>query len=184
MKRLIPLVLAVMLCGCSGEDAAMNEALELRSRILGAQEVRFQAELTARYIDTVEEFTLECVTDPEGKVSFTVTQPEEIAGITGSVNETEGALTFDGTVLAFPLLADDRLSPVSGPWVVMKALRSGSIIAVAQEGELLHLTIDDSYADDALTVDVWARDGAVTAAEISWQGKRVIAMEIEDFTAL
>lgn len=182
MKRLIPMVLVFALCGCAGEDAQMAQALELRSRILGAQQVRFEAEITARYIDTAEEFTLDCTANPDGTVSFAVAEPEELRGITGAVSNAEGTLTFDETVLAYPLMAGERLSPVAGPWVLMKALGSGCITACAREGELLHITVDDSYAEDALTVDVWVEDGTVEQAEISHQGRRILTMEIEDFT--
>lgn len=159
----------------------MARALDLRSRVLGASEVRFEAEILADYTDRVESFELACTVDPEGTVTFAVTEPEEIAGITGTVSGTEGTISFDDTVLAFPLMADGRLSPVSAPWVLMKALRSGYIVAVAQEGELLHMTIDDSYDDDALTVDIWADGDEIESAEIAWEGRRQIVMELGDF---
>ena len=76
-----------------------------------------------------------------------------------------------------------RLSPLSGPWVVLKAIRSGCIIAAGQEGELTRITIDDSYADNALTVDLWLADGAVTQAEVAWEGLRCLVMTFDDFSA-
>ena len=182
MKRifwtLIPLVL---LTGCSLGEGEMEEALAFRSRILGAAGVRFEAEISADYIDRIEEFDLSCQTDSAGALTFRVTEPEEISGITGTVTGEEGTLTFDETVLAFPLLADDRLSPVSGPWVMMKALRSGCITAVVREGEKLHITVDDSYADDALTLEIWIEGDGVDACEIGWKGRRQMTMDIGDF---
>ena len=55
--------------------------------------------------------------------------------------------------------------------------------AAGREGELIHLTIDDSYADNALTVDVWLEEGAVTEAEIAWEGRRCLTMSLDDFSA-
>ncbi len=182
MRRFLPLLL-VFLLGCSGPDPAMEAALELRSRCLGAAQITFEAELCADYITNIEHFTLECAFDGTDTMRFTVTEPEEIAGIRGSVSGTEGAVEFDGTVLAFPLLADGRLSPVSGPWVLLKAIRSGAIIAAGKEGERIHLTIDDSYADNALTVDLWLEEGEVEEAEIAWEGRRCMTMTVEDFSA-
>lgn len=184
MKKWIGLVLAVILSGCGAEDPAMRETLELRSRVLGVGEVTFRACLTAHYIDTRDQFALDCRVDGDGVVSFTAEKPEQIAGITGTVSGTEGALTFDETVLAFPLITEEGLSPVSAPWVMMQALRAGYIISAVQEGELLHMTIDDSYGSDALTVDLWARGGTVVSAEISREGRRVIVLEIDHFTLL
>lgn len=181
MKKILCLLASMlMLTGCSA-DAEMEAALAFRSKLLGAQSVTFEAEIRADYIDHVEEFTLNCRTDSAGALTFSVEEPEEISGITGTVAGEEGTLTFDGTVLAFPMMADDRLSPVSGPWVMMKALRTGYITACAREGELLHLTVDDSYADDALTLEIWLEEDQVKACEIAWQGRRQMTMEIEDF---
>ena len=182
MKRILPLFL-VFLLGCSGPDPAMEAALDLRSRCLASPGVRFRAEIRADYITGFEEFTLDCETSPDGAVSFRVASPEEIADICGTVRQDEGTVEFDGAVLAYPLMARERLSPLGGPWVVMKAIRSGCIIAAGQEGELIRITIDDSYAENALTVDVWLRDGQVIQAEVAWEGLRCLVMTFDDFSA-
>lgn len=184
MKRILTaLSLLVFLAGCAGEDE-MQDALELRSRLI-ASDCEFRCQITADYIDSVEQFTLDCTASREGEVAFTVTAPQSISGITGTVSGEEGTLTFDGQVLAFPLLAQDRLSPVSAPWLLMNTLRGGCITACAEEGEGLHLTIDDSYADDALTVEIWTdEEERPTAAQISWQGRRVVSMRLEEFVYL
>lgn len=184
MRRFALLLAPILLLtGCAG-DRLQQEALDLRSKCLGAGGCSFRVEITADYIDSVEEFQLECTMDSAGVVSFTVVEPEEIQGITGTVSGEEGALTFDDQILAFPLMADDRLSPVSGPWILMQALRSGYIQSYTEEDGLIHLTVNDSYADDALTVEVWTRDGVPVAAEVAWQGRRAVSMEIEGFTFL
>lgn len=184
MKRLaLALTMLFFLSGCSA-DQEMEQALQLRSRLLSSQ-CSFRCEITADYIDTVEEFTLDCTMDSDGTVNFTVSQPRGISGVTGKVDGEEGTLTFDDVILAFPLMADDRLSPVSSPWLLMNTLKEGYITAVAREGEGLHLTIDDSYADDALTLEVWTDAlGNPTAGEIGWKGRRVISMKVEDFAYL
>lgn len=182
MKRIVLLFLTlILLTGCNTSDREMDCAMELRSRCLAAEMVSFQAEITVDYIDTMEEFTLKCETDAQGIVSFCVAEPEAIADITGKVSGEEGALTFDDQMIVFPLMADEQISPISGPWVVMEALRSGVITACAQEGELLHLTINDDYSDDPLTVEVWVENMEPCAAEISWRGRRFLSMQINDF---
>lgn len=182
MKRFFPLLL-VFLMGCTGPDPAMDAALDLRTRCLSAEQVCFTADIRADYITSIEEFSLECTAGTEGAMTFRVLEPEDISDIRGTVLGTEGTVEFDDTVLAFPLMAEGRLSPLSGPWVVLKAIRSGNIIAAGQEGELLHLTIDDSYADNALTVDLWLEDGQAEEAEIAWEGRRVLSMTFDGFSA-
>ena len=153
-------VLAVLLQGCSA-DQAMEEALAVRSRLLSSG-CSFRCEITADYIDYVEEFTLECTVTQEGTLEFTVTEPEAIRGIRGTVDAREGALVFEDLVLGFPLLADERLSPLAAPWILVHTLRAGCITACVREEEGLHLTVDDSYGNDPLTLEIYLDvDGAV-----------------------
>ena len=183
MKRMaLALVFALILTGCGANDHQMEEALVLRGSCLGASQCSFLAKITLDYRENVEEFTLDCTADPEGNVTFVVVEPEEISGISGTI--TEKQVAFDGVVLGFELLAQDRLSPVSAPWVLMKCLRSGYITSTCREDELLRITVDDSYADDALTMEIWICGGQVVAGEISWQGRRLVSMEIENFVLL
>lgn len=183
MKRIMAFLAVFCLCGCSAADQEMEEALAVRSRLLSS-DCSFRCEITADYIDTVEVFTLECTTD-DGALGFSVAEPESISGITGTVSNGEGALTFDEAVLAFPLMADDRISPVSAPWLLISALRSGCITACAHEGDGLHLSIDDSYDDDALTLEIrMDANGYPVSGEISFQGRRVVSMTVENFVYL
>lgn len=183
MKRIAILTaLLLVFSGCTA-DQEMEEALKIRSGLLSASQITFRCQVTADYIDTLEVFTLDCEAASDGTVTFTVAEPESIRGITGTVSGEEGALRFDDTVLAFPLLADDRISPVSGPWLLLNTLKHGYITACGEEGELLHLTIDDSYADDALTMEIWLQSGVPVAAEIGWQGRRVLSMAVESWNS-
>lgn len=183
MKKVLCLTaLMLVLAGCTPENRELEQALAFRSALLGAQSVTFDAKISANYIDHVEQFTLSCRGDTAGAVSFEVVYPAEIAGITGSVAGMQGTLSFDDTVLAFPLMAQERLSPVSGPWVMLQALRSGYITACVREEGLLHLSVNDSYEEDALTLEIWLRENTVVAAEIGWRGMRQMTLQIEDFS--
>ena len=184
MRKIFPmLVLGLLLCGCT-RDKGMEEALAVRSRLLSSG-CSFRCEITADYIDHYEEFELECVAEADGSVSFTVLEPESISGIRGTVSGTDGTLEFEDLVLAFPLMADERISPVAAPWLLVNTLRSGYITASVREGELLHLTIDDTYAEDALTLEVWVEeDGQIDGCEIGWRGRRLLTVEVEDFVYL
>lgn len=122
-----------------------------------------------------------CQGDAHGNLSFAVQQPASIQGITGQITTDGGKLTFDDKVLAFSLLAGERLSPVSGPWVLLKALRGGYIAACDAD----RLTLHDSYAEDALMVDVFlGSDQLPIRADIYWEGRRILAMELKSFALL
>lgn len=158
--------------------------MDLRTKLL-AQAVSFDAEITADYGDKTYTFSMHCESDTKGDMTFTVTQPESIAGISGTLSSTGGKLTFSDTALAFELMADDQLSPVSAPWILMKTLRSGYLTSCGQEGEILRIAIDDSYEDDALHLDIWLDEKDLPfQAEISWQGRRLLSVLVTNFTFL
>ena len=91
-------------------------------------------------------------------------------------------LTFDNEILAFDMLADGQLSPVSAPWVLLHTLRGGYLRYVSKSEAALRLTVDDSYADNAMQVDIWLDgDGHPGAAEILWLGRRILTLRIENF---
>ena len=129
-------------------------AYGLRFKVLAAETVSFDAQITADYGDKVHTFSMSCQGDSLGNLNFTVTEPESISGITGRIDQKGGALTFDDTALHFDLMADEALSPVSAPWILLKTLRSGYLTSACREEGKIRLTIDDSYEDDALTLDI------------------------------
>ncbi len=178
------MLLGVLLSGCAGSSGQLDRALSLRTKVQG-QGVSFDAVVTADYGDSQYTFSLACQADTVGNVRFTVTEPESIAGISGSLEQTGGKLCFDDQVLAFPLLADGQFSPVAGPWLLMKTLRSGYLTSAGMEGELLRVAIDDSYADDALHLDIWLDDADTPVrAEVVWQTRRLLSIEVKNFTFL
>lgn len=186
MKKAAALLLsAVLLTGCANADREIEQAMELRDRLLSGNGCSFSATVTADYGDELYTFSVDCKADALGEVTFTVTAPDTISGITGTLSDTGGKLTFDDTALQFDLMAEETLSPVSAPWVLVKTLRSGYITSVCTEEELLHLSIDDSFEDDALRLDIWL-DGNLypVRAEILHDGVRILTMDIENFQIL
>ena len=183
MKRLGGLLLLFLfLTGCSDGNQEMERAMTLRSRLLSAQGCSFDADITADYGDKVHTFSMSCQGNNKGDLSFTVTGPETISGITGILSQDGGKLTFDDTALHFELLADKQLSPVSGPWVLLKTLRSGYLTSAGMEEELLRLTIDDSYEDDALQLDIWLNlEDIPIRAEVLYADRRILSMDITNF---
>lgn len=182
MKRLIAVFcLMVIMTGCAGKSDELNRAMALRSRML-TQGVRFEAVITADYGDKIYNFAAECQADDQGALTFTVTQPQTISGISGKMDATGGKLTFDDKAISFPLLADEQITPVSGPWVLIKTLRSGYLTSCGKDGDMIRVAIDDSYADDALHLDIWLGEGDLPVrGEILWKGRRILTMDVKNF---
>lgn len=177
------LILLCFLSGCSGASKEIERGMALRSKILKASECSFDAAITADYGDKLYSFSMACQADTQGNLTFTVTAPETLAGISGRVGSDGGKLTFDDTALQFDLMADGQVTPVSAPWVFLKTLRSGCLTSAGTEDGVLRLSIDDSYADDALHLDIWLDGEDLPArAEILYGGRRILSVAVTNFT--
>lgn len=186
MKRLVclGLLLVVLLAGCAGTEESLDRAMGLRAKML-SHDCAFQMEITADSLSELCSFQVDCKMDVSGDVTFQVLAPESIAGIQGTIGRDKGKLTFDDAAVAFPLLADGEISPASAPWILTRTLRSGYLTSCGQEGELLRVAIDDSYGEDALHLDVWLTEEDIPCrADITWRDRRIVSMDIENFTIL
>lgn len=182
MKRVVCVFLMLLtLTGCSGETGEMNRCMALRERLL-VNGCSFTGKVTADFGDKVFSFSMQCTTDDRGTLRFTVITPEEISGIGGTIQAGKGKLAYEDTVLAFPILAEGELTPVSAPWLLISSLRGGYLASCGTDEDGLRVTVHDSYEEDALTLDVWLDEEAYPIyTEIFWHGRRVLSMEIKDF---
>ena len=184
-KRLIFLVTILLLCGCSRGNDQFDRAMSLRTGLLNANGCSFVAQVTADFTDKTYTFTMRCQSDQEGNIQFEVLEPSYISGITGSIRYDGGKLTFDDTALAFELQADGLMSPVSAPWVLVRALRGGYVRSCGREDGLLRLTVDDSYEEDALMLDIWVgEENAPVQADIYENNRRILTLVISDYQLL
>lgn len=182
-KGLLLLCLVFILSGCTSRDESLQRAMTLRQRLLDCKQCSFDAMITADYSDVIYTFGMSCIADQSGDVSFTVTSPETISGITGTFTQDNGFLTFDGQALAFAKLAEGQVTPVSAPWLLLHTLRGGYISAAREDAEGLYLMINDSYEEDALLLDIWTdRNDLPVSAEILWKGRRIVSLQISNFT--
>lgn len=184
MKRIFAvLVSIILLTGCKNTGSDLSRAMALRERILSSNGCKFDAVITADYGDKVYTFGMTCQTNSQGDLTFTVTDPESISGIAGTVTQKGGHLTFDDRALAFEMLADGQVTPVSAPWLLIRTLRSGYLSACGKDEENLKIAIDDSYEDNALHLDIWVNHQDLPIrGEILWQGQRVLSLEVRNFS--
>lgn len=178
------LVLCMLFSGCANGQEELNRVLQLRAG-LEEKGCSFVAIITADYVDHIYTFTMSCTVDPEGNLTFEVLQPEAISGIRGTFNSDGGKLVFDDVALSFSMLADGQVTPISAPWILAKTLLSGYLSSSVVEGDLLHITANDSYYDDALLVDIWFdSDDRPVNADILYRDRRILSLVVEDFQIL
>lgn len=186
MKRVYILVIAaILLCGCNKGNNEFDRAMLLRTDLLNANGCSFVAKVTADFSDRTYTFTMRCQSDQNGNVTFEVLEPDYISGIQGKIAYDGGKLIFDDTALAFGLQADGLISPVSAPWVLVRALRGGYVRYCGQEEQFLRLTVDDSYEEDALMLDIWiGADNKPIQADVYENNKRILTLVVSDYQLL
>ena len=184
MKRLAAALLSVvLLTGCGSQKASLDRAMELRAKMMASQGCAFDAVITADYGNQTQTFSVSCEANGQGDMTFPVKEPQTIAGITGKISGTGGALTFDDQVLAFELLAEGQVTPVSAPWILVRTLLGGDVRSCMEEDGMLRLSVVDGYQDDALQMEIWLEEYP-KFAEILWQDRRILTLEIENFRIL
>lgn len=183
MKRLLAIIGVVLLLnGCSVGENEIDAVLSLRKQLEMGSSCEFDAIITADYTEEVYSFAMKCRQESGGDLCFTVTQPQSIAQISGSVSELGGRLSFEDNVLAFEMLADGVLSPISGPWILMRTIRGGYIQGASRSDNITCTQIDDSFRGKNLQVSLWTdAENQPLSAEILYDGKRILSIAVENF---
>ena len=187
MKKVLTFILAMfMLTGCAADNQELDRMMNFRASILSGLGCRFEVAITADYQTELYEFKMDFRSDEQGNVYFTVTEPQSICGISGMISNEGGKLTFnDDQGLAFELLADGQVTPVSAPWLLVKTLRGGYVTACGTEADLMRVSIDDGYEEDTMKIDVWFSDDDIPIyAEILWSNRRILSLEVTNFEIL
>ena len=184
MKKILSiLILVVFLCGCSNGEENLEGIMNLRKAVISAKSCSFSAIITADYQTESFMFKMDCVSDEQGNVTFTVIEPTSVSGITGKVSNDGGKLTFDDKYLVFAPLADGLITPVSAPWLFMKTLRSGYIsgCSVTENGD--SILFNDTYQNNSMDMIIQTNENNLPClAEIYWQGRCAVTIRVENFT--
>lgn len=185
MKRILALCcILLFMSGCQKHNG-ISKPMELREKLLSGSGCSFNAEISADYGDEVYVFSMACSQTENGDFQFRVISPDLISGITGTIKNQDGFLTFDDKMLAFPLLSEGQLTPVSGPWHILKMLRSGYISSGGKDGNFTKVSIDDSYQESRIHGNIWLQtDGKPAHGEIFWKDRRIMTVSIKEFSFL
>ena len=182
MKKVLSAVLLVLfMFGCSNEAEYTDDILSLRNILNDGKSCQFTAAVSADYGESIYTFSAACTTDAKNNMKVTVIEPNSIAGVCGTISAESGALVFDDHVLAFEMIADGIITPISTPWLLMKALRGGYISSYSAES----VRVDDTFRGCEFTAEVrFDEHGDPNEAEFIWNGKRIVSMTINDFEIL
>lgn len=181
-KCFVWILFLLMLSGCRSSSDELDAGMHLRSRLLQSSKCAFTAEITADYHGRISTFTLDCIANDKGNLSFNIAQPSTISGISGTLTGEEGSIQFDDAALQFPLSAEDLPSPVSAPWILINALRSGFLTSACEENDKKRISINDTFQEMALILDVWLnREQVPERADILYEGRRILTISVTKF---
>ncbi len=185
MKKVMAMVITLcLLTGCGDTEGAQDKLLQMRNKLMQGG-CSFISYIHADFGDTTYDFAVLCCFDTQGNMTFEVKEPESISGITGKIDSAGGALTFDDKAVAFSLLADGEITPISGPWLMIKALRSGYLSAWREASNGTLLSIDDSYDGSYIAFKILiSKDFMPLSGEILWKGRCVLSISVEEFRYL
>lgn len=176
-KFLSLLLLPLLLCGCGKSESTVSEAIAFRAALVEAGGCSFRADVRADFGDTVQDFSLDCTADAEGTTAFTVLKPETLAGITATVTQQGGQVTYDGMAMDFGLLANGNVSPAAAPAIAVNCWLSAYIVSAAT-GETVY---QQDFDEKALTVTTRFENNIPFFAEVCYNQQRVLELTLSDF---
>lgn len=171
----------LLLCGCKEGENALNDAIDFRASLVQAGGCSFRAEITADFSDYVELFTVDCDCDADGTTRLTVVQPENLQGITATVTDRGGTITFDGLSVDFGLLADGNVIPAAAPAIAVTCWSSEYIAAAGAEDELYRVTYEKGFEQKRVNVDTCFKNGLPISSEICYNNQNILKLAIVEF---
>ena len=182
-KALAAILLLCIFCtACSAGESGLSPAIEFRAALVQAGGCTFQAEVTADFGDSVVSFSLDCDADADGTTRLTVTAPETLSGITATVSDAGGKITYDGMSMDFGLLASGNVIPAAAPAITVTCWSSEYITAAGEDETGYRVTYEKDFDEKMLKVDTWFENGIPICAEVCYNNQRILNLTISDFT--
>ena len=182
-KTAVPMMLlCLLLSACGGTEDQMQEALQFRTGLLGAQSCQFIADITAQGESEVFECTLQCTVTSDGTAAVTVLAPEEVAGIAATVTDDGAEIQFENVHLDFGELSGS-VSPMGTPGLLYAAWTGGYIAAAGSEDNGMLARYLVGTGSEELQIDTWFDvSGAPVVCEVVEDGAVVIRCELRDWS--
>ena len=175
------MLLLLLFCGCKSTENNLQEAIDFRASLVQAGGCSFRAEITADFDDYVELFTVDCECDADGTTRLTIVSPENLQGITATVTDRGGTITFDGLSVDFGLLADGNVIPAAAPAIAVVCWSSEYIASAGTEEDLYRVTYEKDFEQKRIRVDTYLKNGLPISSEICYNNQNILEMMISEF---
>lgn len=182
MRRcLAVLLLLCCLVGCAAGESTLAPAIAFRAALVQAGGCRFTAAITVDYGQRVQCFTLACDADGEGTTGITLLEPETVAGVTATVTDGGGRITYDGMALDFGLLANGDLIPAAVPCMLATCWMREYICDAGEHGTGCQVRYRKKIGEKELLLDTFFENGIPFLAEVCYNDSGILKIEISDF---
>lgn len=181
LRIAVPMLLLLLLCACGAGETSAQTPVRFRTSLTEAGGCDLAAAVTADYGDYIRQFTLDCSLEI-GKTAFTVTQPDNAAGITATVSGEKAAVSFGDTILAVEEFSTRKISPMAAPYILERAWSTGYVSSTGMDGEWETVEYLLGYGSDQLTVTTAFSGQVPVKAEISDGKNNLVTCEISDFS--
>ena len=171
----------LLLCGCKSTESYLEDAIEFRSTLVQAGGCSFRAAITADFTDYVETFTVDCDCDADGTTRLSVVAPENLQGITATVSDRGGKITFDGLSVDFGLLAGGNVIPAAAPAIAVASWTGEYIAAAGMEDEVYRVTYEKDFDRKQVRVDTSFKNGLPISSEICYNNQNILQFSITEF---
>ena len=161
MKRtiLFALMIPLLLTGCGARRDAENWKA-FAETVGTAERISFHAEITAHWEDSSASFGAD-VARAGGETHITLTAPETVSGITVRAKDDAGR--------------SETLSPCGAPQRMLAALTQGTMEYCASSSAAF-------TGPDGESATLWRDEtGALTGAEVTRDGRKILTLEITDW---
>ena len=182
MRRIAAAVLlCLFLCGCTKSENAIQQAVEFRAALVQAGGCRYKAEICADFGQTVECFTVRCDSKADGTTDLAIERPESLAGITATVTDKGGKITYEGMAVDFGLLADGTLAPAAAPALLVNCWSSEYIAYGGNEGDRYRAGYEKGFDPSVLKIDTWFENNLPIYAEVCYNDTGILRLTITEF---
>ena len=181
----VPMItLCLLLCSCGGKGEERVQDLRTAYREMTGADC--EAVVTASQENLVWQGRLRWEYTPQ-ETTFTVLEPEHIAGVRGILKGEELSLEYEDLCLDAGAISREELSPAVCVPRLIGALRDGWLLEENEEnwaGEpCVRMTLDQSGQETKILSTVWLRaDGTPLRGEISVDGEIILTAEFTNFT--
>lgn len=176
MKRtiLFALMIPLLLTGCGARRDAENWKA-FAETVETAERISFHAEITAHWEDSSASFGAD-VARAGGETHITPHRRRRpISGIAVRAKDGETAVEFDGVILSLDAGRSETLSPCGAPQRMLAALTQGTMEYCASSSAAF-------AGPDGESATLWRDEtGALTGAEITRDGRKILTLEITDW---